>query len=229
MMRTIMRLNRMLAVVTAIAGAVCFSIDAPAQAPDKSKWPSRLTIVTGPASGFGFPTGSAWASAVGAAVGIPISVEATTGLQVNPLLVEEGKADVGLSASDTSLESWNGADWTKGRKIRNQRALVVLDPWVMQIYTSVLTDFFQHHLPPRVEQMPKLVIRAARTAQNPNSVGYKVMPDAFVDFRHQWERLLMEQMVNFCGDESTSTDAGDGGTSSSSSSSASSTPLTSSS
>jgi hypothetical protein len=72
---------------------------------------------------------------------------------------------------------------------------------VMSIFTSVLTDFFAHHLPPRVEQIAKVVIRAARTAQNPNSVPYKVLPDAFSDFRHQWERVLMEQMVNFCGDE----------------------------
>jgi hypothetical protein len=72
---------------------------------------------------------------------------------------------------------------------------------VMQIFTSVLADFFQHHLPPRVDQMARLVIRGSRTAQNPNSVGYKVLPDAFPDFRHHWERLLMEQMVNFCGDE----------------------------
>jgi TRAP transporter TAXI family solute receptor len=123
-------------VLLAAAAVMCLSAGAPAQAPDKSKWPTRLTFVTGPAGGFGFPTGSAWASAIGAEVGIPISVEATTGLQVNPLMIEEKKADVGLSAGDTSLESWNGADWTKGREIRAQRALVVLDPWVMQYYTT---------------------------------------------------------------------------------------------
>ena len=138
--------TRVLAVVLACAGTICLNLDTLAQAPDKSKWPARLTFVTGPAGGFGFPTGSAWASAVGAEVGIPISVEATTGLQVNPLMIEDKKAEVGLSAGDTSLEGWNGADWTKGRQIRAQRALVVLDPWVMQLYTtrksgiSALTD-----------------------------------------------------------------------------------------
>ncbi len=131
-----MKLARMLVVLAALAGAVCINSGALAQAPDKSKWPSRLTFVTGPAGGFGFPTGSAWSSAVGAEVGIPISVEATTGLQVNPLMIEDKKADAGLSAGDTSLEGWDGAEWTKGRQIRAQRALVVLDPWVMQFYTT---------------------------------------------------------------------------------------------
>lgn len=131
-----MKLIRTFAILVLTAGTGYFSADAAAQAPDKSKWPSRLTFVTGPAGGFGFPTGSAWASAVGAEAGIPISVEATTGLQVNPLMIEDKKAEVGLSAGDTSLESWNGAEWTKGRQIRAQRALVVLDPWVMQFYTT---------------------------------------------------------------------------------------------
>jgi len=131
-----MKLARMMCALMVMAGLAGYAPGNFAQAPDKSKWPSRITFVTGPAGGFGFPTGSAWASTVGAAVGIPISVEATTGIQVNPLMIEEKKAEAGLSAGDTSLESWNGADWTKGKQIRAQRALVVLDPWVMQIYTT---------------------------------------------------------------------------------------------
>ena len=123
------------ALLTALL-AISVAAHAAAPAADKSKWPTRITFVTGPAGGFGFPTGSAWASAVGAEVGIPISVEATTGIQVNPLMIEEKKAEAGLSAGDTSLESWNGAEWTKGKQIRSQRALVVLDPWVMQFYTT---------------------------------------------------------------------------------------------
>ena len=49
-------------------------------------------------------------------------------------------------------------------------------------------------------------MRAARTAHHESSVGYKVGVDGFPDFRHQWERLLMEQMVNYCGDELLSED-----------------------
>jgi len=72
---------------------------------------------------------------------------------------------------------------------------------VMQIYTSVLTSFLQEHLPPRVEQMAKVTIRAAQTAQPGASVGYKVMPERFPHFRSEWERILMQQMVHYCGDE----------------------------
>jgi hypothetical protein len=71
---------------------------------------------------------------------------------------------------------------------------------VMTIFTTVLVDFFQTHLPSRLSQMAKIAIRNARTARQPNSVGYKVLPECFQAFRVEWERLLMQQMVNFCGD-----------------------------
>jgi hypothetical protein len=72
---------------------------------------------------------------------------------------------------------------------------------VMTIYTTVLGDFLQKHLPPRVEQMAKVTIRVSKTARRKNSVGYKVLAEAFADFRAEWERLFMQQMVFFCGDE----------------------------
>lgn len=72
---------------------------------------------------------------------------------------------------------------------------------VMGIYTAVLTEFLQHHIPPRVQQMAKLTIRGAKTAERDNSVSYKIQASAFSDFRTAWERLFMQQMVNYCGDE----------------------------
>jgi hypothetical protein len=72
---------------------------------------------------------------------------------------------------------------------------------VMTIFTTVLVDFFQKHLPARLGQMAKIVIRNAQTAHQPNSVGYKILPDRFQAFRVEWGRLLMQQMVNYCGDE----------------------------
>ena len=72
---------------------------------------------------------------------------------------------------------------------------------VMMIYTSVLGDFLQSYLPPRLEQMAKVTIRVCKAARRPSSVGYKVLADAFGDFRAEWERLFMQQMVFFCGDE----------------------------
>lgn len=72
---------------------------------------------------------------------------------------------------------------------------------VMTIYAAVLGEFLQEYLPPRIEQLARVTIRSAKSARRPNSVAYKILVDAFADFRHEWERLFMQQMVFFCGDE----------------------------
>ncbi len=72
---------------------------------------------------------------------------------------------------------------------------------VMTIFTGVLVDFFHKHLPDRLSQMAKVTVRAAKTAQQPNSVPYKIQTDRFADFRREWERILMEQMINYASDE----------------------------
>jgi hypothetical protein len=71
---------------------------------------------------------------------------------------------------------------------------------VMSIYSSVLTEFLQEHLPPRLEQMASSTVRAARTAHHPNSMAYKLPAEVFPEFRREWERAFVEQMVFFCGD-----------------------------
>lgn len=72
---------------------------------------------------------------------------------------------------------------------------------VMTVYAAVVSDFLRDYLPPRLDAMAKNTVRAAQTARRANSVGYKVLADAFPAFREQWERVFMEQMVNCCGDE----------------------------
>ena len=72
---------------------------------------------------------------------------------------------------------------------------------VMTIYTAVIADFVNKHLPPRLKQMAKLTLKVAKTATQANSVSYKVLADRFPAFRAQWEQLFMQQMVYFCGDE----------------------------
>ena len=72
---------------------------------------------------------------------------------------------------------------------------------VMTVYTAVIADFVNKHLPPRLEQMAKLTLRVAKTAAQANSVSYKILADRFPAFRAQWEQLFMQQMVYFCGDE----------------------------
>jgi hypothetical protein len=72
---------------------------------------------------------------------------------------------------------------------------------VMTVYAAVVSDFLRDYLPSRLEAMAKNTVRAAQTARRKNSVGYKVLADAFPQFREQWERVFMEQMVNCCSDE----------------------------
>jgi hypothetical protein len=72
---------------------------------------------------------------------------------------------------------------------------------VMTIYSAVLMDFLAQHLPPRVDQMAKLTIRLAETGRSVNAVSYKVLSDQFPEFRAHWERIFMEQMVHFAGEE----------------------------
>lgn len=72
---------------------------------------------------------------------------------------------------------------------------------VMTIFSSVLMEFLQKHLPPRVDQMARVALRAANTAEMPGAVGYKIIADHFPAFRREWERLLMQQMVHYCGDQ----------------------------
>jgi hypothetical protein len=75
---------------------------------------------------------------------------------------------------------------------------------VMALYAAVVSDFLRNYLPPRLEAMARNTVRAARTAKRPNSVSYKILADAFPDFRLEWERVFMEQMVNSCSDDLTS-------------------------
>jgi len=72
---------------------------------------------------------------------------------------------------------------------------------VMTVYAAVVSEFLRDYLPPRLDAMAKNTIRAAGTAEQPTSVGYKILADQFPAFRAEWERVFMEQMVNFCGDE----------------------------
>lgn len=103
---------------------------------DKSKWPARLTFVTGPVGGFGHTTGSPWASIIGTEVGVPLSVESTAGFPINVLMLEDRKADIGISTSDVTFEGWSGADWSKNKRLRTQRVLIVLGVNALQMYAS---------------------------------------------------------------------------------------------
>lgn len=103
---------------------------------DRAKWPARLTYATGPVGGFAHTTGSPWASLIGTDTKVPVSVEATAGFSINILMIDEGKADIAMTTSDLAYQGWEGADWSKDRKLRNQRTIMVFGANVMQIYAA---------------------------------------------------------------------------------------------
>jgi len=72
---------------------------------------------------------------------------------------------------------------------------------VMEIFAAVLRDFLCTHLPTRLAPLAKITVRAAKTGSSRGAVDYKILAQAFPDFRREWEQRFMEQMVNFCEDE----------------------------
>ena len=72
---------------------------------------------------------------------------------------------------------------------------------VMTVYAAVVSEFLRDYLPPRLDVMAKNTIRAAHTAERVAGIGHKILAEQFPAFRLEWERVFMEQMVNFCSDE----------------------------
>ncbi len=72
---------------------------------------------------------------------------------------------------------------------------------VMNVFTAVLTDFFEQILPPELPTIAQNVIKQAGAARLPNSVGYKVPAEAFPEFRKVWEKELVARLVGFAGEE----------------------------
>ncbi|MEO8441932.1 MAG: TAXI family TRAP transporter solute-binding subunit, partial [Betaproteobacteria bacterium] len=122
--------------MAAVCALAAHAGSAGAQAVDKSKWPTRLTFASGPVGSFGFTTGSPWASMVGEAVSVPISVEATGGFSINLMMVDDGKAGIAMTTSDLAFQGRAGADWSKGEKLTKSRVLMVYGANVVQIYTT---------------------------------------------------------------------------------------------
>jgi hypothetical protein len=72
---------------------------------------------------------------------------------------------------------------------------------VMSVFTAVLVDFFQVYLAEHIQTMALKTIQAARSAQQPDSVPYKIRTAGFADFRAAWEHTLMTRMIGYCGDQ----------------------------
>ena len=103
---------------------------------DKSKWPQRLTLAAGPTGSFSYTMGSPWASNIGSILGVTISSESTAGLPVNTIMVNNKQAEIGICSTDIAYDALVGAEWNKGKKQENVRAMAVFDSNVIQFYTN---------------------------------------------------------------------------------------------
>jgi TRAP transporter TAXI family solute receptor len=132
----------LVAVVTLFAtGNTGSKLYAQAKAPakgamDKSSWPQRLTLASGPTGSFSYTMGSPWASNIGALLGVTISTESTAGLPVNALMVNNKQAEIGICSTDIAYDTLAGAEWSQGKKLENIRAMAVFDSNVIQFYTN---------------------------------------------------------------------------------------------
>ena len=103
---------------------------------DKSKWPKRLTLAAGPTGSFSYTMGSPWASNIGSILGVSISSESTAGLPVNAIMVNNKQAEIGICSTDIAYDALLGAEWSKGKKLENIRAIAIFDSSVIQLYTN---------------------------------------------------------------------------------------------
>ena len=105
-------------------------------AADKSKWPQKMNVVGGPMGGAGFTSMSAWSPQMNTLLGTNIAAEATGGITINTQMVNNNQAHFGVSTTTEALEGWEGsAKWTKGNKLRNYRAMAILDPFATQFFS----------------------------------------------------------------------------------------------
>lgn len=116
-------------------------------AADKSKWPQKMNVATGPVGGAVFTTMSFWCPLMNNALGVNISPESTGGVVINIHMVNGNQADFGATSTDLLVEAWEGtAEWAKGQKLRNVRSMAIFESYPSQIYSlksSNISDIYQ--------------------------------------------------------------------------------------
>jgi len=108
-----------------VLAACLFAIGASTTAPAAgADWPKSLTLVTASPGGVYYIYGDELAKILTEKLGIAVNPLPTQGTLHNVLLVENGTAQLGMITMGVGLEGWNGtADWAKGQKFRQMRAL----------------------------------------------------------------------------------------------------------
>lgn len=123
-----------------IGTGILLAATAGASAQDKTGWPDRITLATGPTGGFAYTMATPWASTVSTAVGIPISPESTAGIPINNQMVQSKTAEIAVGTSDIVIQGWRGEGFANGTKMQDVRAMLLMDQYVFQLYTDAKSD-----------------------------------------------------------------------------------------
>ena len=117
--------------VTGLFLAACALFAGAALAQSKA----NIFVATGPTTGVYYPLGGGIADVLTKYVpGLNATAGATDGSMANLLLIQQGRADVGLSMADASWDAFKGQEKFKDRQVQ-VRALMVLYPNRMHIVT----------------------------------------------------------------------------------------------
>jgi uncharacterized protein len=102
--------------------------------------PVALLMGTGAPGGNYAVYGPAWGQFAAAQAGVSIAYRSTGGSSANILLIEEGAAELGLTAVTIATQARTGSGaWTAGVKFRAFRALFPIFPSVLQIVSPANT------------------------------------------------------------------------------------------
>jgi len=98
---------------------------APSLGAGEEGWPKSIAISTASPGGTYYVYGHALADILTGALGIEVSAEATQGSTRNIILLETGRAMLGMITMGIGWEAWNGTgEWTKGQRFRAMRAIL---------------------------------------------------------------------------------------------------------
>jgi TRAP transporter TAXI family solute receptor len=119
-------------VVLGVILAACASV--PLSALGQAK--TNIFVATGPTTGVYYPLGGGMADVLTKNIpGLNATAGTTDGSMANLLLIQQGRADIGLSMADASWDAFKGQDKFKDRQVQ-VRALMVLYPNRMHIVTT---------------------------------------------------------------------------------------------
>ena len=117
-------------IVTGVIVAACLGVAAHSGAQTKN-----IFVATGPTTGVYYPIGGGIADVLTKNVpGLNATAGATDGSMANLLLIQQGRADIGLSMADAGWDAFKGQDKFKDRQVQ-VRALMVMYPNRMHVVT----------------------------------------------------------------------------------------------